>query len=45
MHEVKKFQERSLDRKYTAIFLDGLFFFLKRDKVEKEMHNKYFTIT
>ena len=27
LEEVKRFQERSLDRMYIAIFLDGLFFF------------------
>ena len=36
LEEVKRFQERSLDRRYIAIFLDGLFFFLRRDTVEKE---------
>ena len=36
LEEVKRFQERSLDTRYIAIFLDGLFFFLRRDTVEKE---------
>ena len=36
LEEVKRFQERSLDRRYIAIFFDGLFFFLRRDTVEKE---------
>jgi transposase-like protein len=36
LEEVRRFQERSLDRRYIAIFLDGLFFFLRRDTVEKE---------
>ena len=36
MQEVKMFQERSLDKRYIAIFLDELFFFLRRDTVEKE---------
>ena len=36
LEEAKRFRERSLDQSYIAIFLDGLFFFLRRDKVEKE---------
>ena len=28
--------DQSLDKRYIAIFLDGLFFFLRRDTVEKE---------
>ena len=36
LEEVRRFQERSLDQRYIAIFLDGLFFFLRRDTVEKE---------
>ena len=36
LEEVRRFQERSLDRRYIAIFLDGLFFFLRRNTVEKE---------
>ncbi len=36
LEEVKRFQDRSLDKRYIAIFLDGLFFFLRRDTVEKE---------
>ncbi len=36
MEEVKRFQSRSLDSRYIAIFLDGLFFFLRRDTVQKE---------
>ena len=36
LEEVRRFQERSLGRRYIAIFLDGLFFFLRRDSVEKE---------
>jgi len=33
---VKRFQNRPLDRRYIAIFLDALFFYLRRDTVEKE---------
>ncbi len=36
MEEVKRFQSRPLDSRYIAIFLDGLFFFLRRDTVQKE---------
>ena len=36
LEEVKRFQEKPLDRRYIAIFLDELFFFLRRDTVEKE---------
>ena len=36
LEEVKRFQERSLNSRYIAIFLDGLFFFLRRYTVEKE---------
>ena len=36
LEEGKRFWERSLDRRYIAIFLDGLFFFLGRDTVENE---------
>ena len=36
LEKVRRFQERPLDRRYIAIFLDGLFFFLRRDTVEKE---------
>ena len=36
LEEVRRFQERPLDRRYIAIFLDALFFFLRRDTVEKE---------
>ena len=34
--EVKRFQNRPLDKRYIAIFLDALFFYLRRDTVEKE---------
>jgi len=34
--EVKRFQNRPLDRRYIAIFLDALFFYLRRDTVDKE---------
>jgi len=30
------FQKRPLDRRYIAIFLDALFFYLRRDTVDKE---------
>ena len=30
------FQDRPLEKRYIAVFLDGLFFFLRRDTVEKE---------
>jgi len=33
---VKRFQNRPLDRRYIAIFLDALFFYLRRDTVDKE---------
>ena len=36
LEEVRKFQERPLDQRYIAIFLDGLFLFLRRDTMEKE---------
>ncbi len=36
MDEVMKFQQRPLDARYIAIFLDGLFSCLRRDTVEKE---------
>jgi len=36
IEEVKGFQNRPLDRRYIAIFLDALFFYLRRDTVEKE---------
>jgi Transposase and inactivated derivatives len=36
IEEVKRFQNRPLDRRYIAIFLDALFFYLRRDTVEKE---------
>ena len=35
LEEVRRFQERSLERRYIAIFLDGLFFFLRRDKLKR----------
>lgn len=35
MEEVNRFQNRSLEKRYIAIFLDGLFF-LRRDTVEKD---------
>ncbi len=36
LEEVRRFRERSLERRYIAIFHDGLFFFLRRDTVEKK---------
>ena len=36
IEEVKRFQNRPLDRRYIAIFLDALFFYLRRDTVDKE---------
>ena len=36
LEEVKRFQDRPLEKRYIAVFLDGLFFFLRRDTVEKE---------
>lgn len=36
MEEVKRFQERVLDKRYISIFLDGLYFYLRRDTLEKE---------
>ena len=33
---MKRFQSRPLESRYIAIFLDALFFFLRRDTVEKE---------
>ena len=36
LEEVKRFQSRPLESRYIAIFLDALFFFLRRDTVEKE---------
>ena len=36
LEEVKKFQDSALDPRYIAIFVDGPFFFLRRDAVEKK---------
>jgi transposase-like protein len=36
LEEVRRFQDRPLEKRYIAVFLDGLFFFLRRDTVEKE---------
>ena len=36
MEEVYKFINRPLDKRYIAIFLDGLFFYLRRGNVDKE---------
>jgi len=36
IEEVKRFQNRPLDGRYVAIFLDALFFYLRRDTVENE---------
>ena len=36
MEEVKRFRNGPLDGRYIAIFLDALFFYLRRDTVEKE---------
>jgi transposase-like protein len=36
LEELKRFQSRPLESRYIAIFLDALFFFLRKDTVEKE---------
>ena len=36
LDEVKNFKSRKLDKRYIAVLLDGLFFFLRRDNVDKE---------
>ena len=36
IEEVYKFINRPLDKRYIAIFLDGLFFYLRRGNVDKE---------
>jgi len=36
IEEVERFQNRPLDGRYIAIFLDALFFYLRKDTVEKE---------
>jgi putative transposase len=36
IEEVYKFVNRPLDKRYIAIFLDGLFFYLRRGNVDKE---------
>ena len=36
LEEVKRLQERSLDRRCIALSLDGLIYFMRRDTVEKE---------
>ena len=36
MEEVYKFINRPLDKRYIAVFLDGLFFYLRRGNVDKE---------
>ena len=36
IEEVYKFINRPLDKRYIAVFLDGLFFYLRRGNVDKE---------
>ena len=36
VEEVNRFVNRPLDKRYIAIFLDGLFFYLRRGNVDKE---------
>ena len=36
LEEVNKFVNRKLDKRYIAVMLDGLFFYLRRDTVDKE---------
>ena len=36
MEEVNRFVNRPLDKRYIAVFLDGLFFYLRRGNVDKE---------
>ena len=36
LEEVNKFVNRKLDNRYIAVMLDGLFFYLRRDTVDKE---------
>lgn len=36
LKEVKRFWSRQLESRYIAIFLDALFFFLRRETKEKE---------
>ena len=36
LEEVNKFVNRRLDNKYIAVILDGLFFYLRRETVDKE---------
>ncbi len=36
LEEVNKFVNRRLDNKYIAVMLDGLFFYLRRETVDKE---------
>ncbi len=36
MEKVRRFQAQHIDSRYIAIFLDALFFFLRKDTVEKE---------
>ena len=36
LEEVNKFVNRKLDKRYIAVMLDGLFFYLRRETVDKE---------
>ena len=36
LEEVNKFVNRKLDNRYTAVMLDGLFFYLRRETVDKD---------
>ena len=36
IEEVNRFVNRPLDKRYIAVFLDGLFFYLRRGNVDKE---------
>ena len=36
LEEVNKFVNRKLDNRYIAVMLDGLFFYLRRETVDKE---------
>ena len=38
---MKRFQNRSLDGRYIAIFLDALFFYLRRDTLDEEIRKVY----
>ena len=36
LEEVNRFVNRKLDKRYIAIMLDGLFFYLRRETVERD---------